>query len=139
MTTTTLTRTSGLNVNRLSETPTTDKNSTVQWIDFVSRKPLDDVDSFFAEFESDPEFKEGAKEAGKWLAEALYSDSKNLKALRLERGFTQTEFAKALGMKQPQVAKLENVEPSDPKLSTLLKLAEVLDVSLDVIANALNK
>jgi len=96
----------------------------------------DDIDSFFAQFEDDPDFQAGAKAAGNDIANALYGeDSASLSALRLRAGLTQTELASLIGIHQPALARLESKEPGDPKLSTLKKLSEALGKPLDVVAN----
>lgn len=48
-----------------------------------------------------------------------------LHALRIKKGISQTELAKRIGMKQPQLAKIENMT-SIPSLSTLNRYAEGL-------------
>jgi len=129
--------TSGLtNTNTLTSILSTDSSAKVHWYNFATKEPLDDIDSLFAEFEGNSEFQEGVKEASSWLAEALYPESLTIAKLRLLKGLSQTDFAVALEMKQPQVARLEKGD-SNPNLKTLVKLAETLDVSLDVIAEAL--
>lgn len=48
----------------------------------------------------------------------------SLKALREARGVTQTELAKALGLEQTHVSRIETRD--DPKLSTLLSFLQAL-------------
>lgn len=52
-----------------------------------------------------------------------------LKALRKERGWTQPVLAKRAGVSAGYLARLETSR-HDPKLSTLLKLAKALGVSV---------
>lgn len=52
-----------------------------------------------------------------------------LHAERIKRGISQQEFAKCIGMKQPQLAKIENLS-SIPSLATLIRYASGLDLSL---------
>lgn len=55
-----------------------------------------------------------------------------LDELRRTRNFTQEELAAALGIRQPNVSRLENAE--DPKLSTLRSYVEALGGRLEVSA-----
>lgn len=59
-------------------------------------------------------------------------------AYRTEHGLSQTELARRLGMKQPNIARLESGE-HEPSLSTLarLSLALGLDFSIDIKAGGL--
>jgi transcriptional regulator with XRE-family HTH domain len=48
---------------------------------------------------------------------------------------TQQQLAERLGVSQPTVSTMLNPK-SDPRLSTLRKLARALGITLDVVANA---
>ena len=50
---------------------------------------------------------------------------------RIKRGWSQTQLAKAVGSRQPVIARLERGE-GNPSLSTLQKIAKALDLSLQV-------
>ena len=52
-----------------------------------------------------------------------------LKELRKERGWTQPVLAKKAGLSAGYIARVETGR-HDPKLSTLVKLAKALDVSV---------
>ncbi|AGS58970.1 TPA: helix-turn-helix domain-containing protein [Proteus mirabilis] len=56
-----------------------------------------------------------------------------LAKIREELNLSQTELAQSLGISQPSIAKLENVD-NDPKLSTLKRYIKALggDLSIDV-------
>jgi len=56
-----------------------------------------------------------------------------LAKLREELSVSQTQLAAALGVKQPSIAKMENVD-NDPKLSTLKRYVAALggELALDV-------
>ncbi|EWH08086.1 Cro/CI family transcriptional regulator [Catenovulum agarivorans DS-2] len=54
----------------------------------------------------------------------------NLKNLRKELNYTQTELSEYTGIKVGHISKLENND-SDPKLSTIYKLMNVLQCSAD--------
>ena len=48
-----------------------------------------------------------------------------LEVQRIKQGISQTEFAKKIGMTQPQLAKIENLD-SIPTLPTLNKYAAII-------------
>jgi ribosome-binding protein aMBF1 (putative translation factor) len=50
---------------------------------------------------------------------------------RADHGLSQSELARKLGMKQPNVARLESGD-HEPSLSTLARLSEVLDLDLSI-------
>lgn len=50
---------------------------------------------------------------------------------RSENGISQRKLAELLGMKQPQVARLERGD-SSPTLDTLLRIVPVLDIELSI-------
>ena len=56
--------------------------------------------------------------------------SRTLKRLRTEKNLTQEELAQRSGVDYKYFQKLEGQNPSSPQLSTLYKLAKVLDLSL---------
>ena len=53
-----------------------------------------------------------------------------LKELRLEKGLTQTELANMLGISQKSYSHWETGK-NEPNLENLIKLADLLEVSLD--------
>lgn len=66
------------------------------------------------------------RRARQWLRDYLLSE------IRTGRGMSQIEVAKALGIRQPSLSKLER--QSDMQLSTLRKIVKVLGGELDVVA-----
>lgn len=54
-----------------------------------------------------------------------------LEATRISRGISQKEFAEMIGMKQPQLAKLERLD-SVPTLATLERYAEGLGLKISL-------
>ncbi len=60
--------------------------------------------------------------------------SSNLKFLRKEHGLTQEQFANKVGVNRPAVGAYEESR-AEPKLSTLCRIAEVFNVSIDVLVN----
>lgn len=57
-----------------------------------------------------------------------------LSALMDERGLKQVDFCKLTGLSSAQVNHLVNGRTKDPKLSTAIKVADALGVSLDYLA-----
>ncbi|KXT83509.1 transcriptional regulator, Cro/CI family [Streptococcus oralis] len=53
-----------------------------------------------------------------------------LKELRLKKGLTQTELGEKVGVKQSTFTNWENGK-REPSFENLIKLADLLDVSLD--------
>jgi len=54
-----------------------------------------------------------------------------LKLIRQRNGWTQSELAKKVGLKQATISHFENT-PDSTSLATLFKLLQALEVSLDV-------
>jgi len=59
-----------------------------------------------------------------------------VKTLREQRRWRQEELAKAAGMTQPAVSRIESGEVTQPRLSVLHRLAKALDVTVDYLAGA---
>ncbi len=77
----------------------------------------------------DPRRKAALERARRQVAAALPKDTKfPLTRLRLQAGLSQGDLAKLLGTHQPAIARLEN-GASDPRLTTIKKLATALGVS----------
>lgn len=55
-----------------------------------------------------------------------------LKELRLKKGLTQTEIGKKIGVKQSTFTNWENGK-REPNFETLIKLADLLEVSVDLL------
>ena len=55
---------------------------------------------------------------------------KNLKRLRTEKGFTQADIAKAVGVTCPYLSNIENGKVN-PTLLTLAKLANALKINIE--------
>lgn len=60
--------------------------------------------------------------------------SENIKYLRKKLGDTQGDFADKIGIKRSLVGAYEEGR-ADPRITNLLKMAEVFDVSVDMIIN----
>ncbi len=55
----------------------------------------------------------------------------NIKTLRIKQGMTQIQLGNALGLSDAQIRKYENQETLRIRLSTLIDIAAVLEVSID--------
>ncbi len=56
---------------------------------------------------------------------------RNLKKLRLKKGWSQEKLAREAGISYITLVKIERGNIQNPKLQTLMKLAKALGVSLD--------
>jgi ribosome-binding protein aMBF1 (putative translation factor) len=101
-------------------------------------KPVSvDINDLVAEFQSKSTANAKAMNKGRqWVAETFYKDRPNLAQLRLKKGCSQLELAKRASTSQSYVARLERGK-IDPQFSTVRKIAEVLEVSIEVLAQAL--
>ena len=59
--------------------------------------------------------------------------SERLQMLMDERGWSQADLARITGMPTSNIAYLVNGKTKDPRLQTLIALANVFDVSLDYL------
>jgi transcriptional regulator with XRE-family HTH domain len=55
-----------------------------------------------------------------------------IKAIREQRGLKQPEFAQEMGKSQSWVSRLEDANQAPPTIPSLLKVAEALDVDLEI-------
>ncbi|MGH2846131.1 MAG: helix-turn-helix transcriptional regulator [Thermoleophilaceae bacterium] len=85
-------------------------------------RDMQTFDEVLTEDLKDPEFR------ARWERTALARAVANrVIAYRAERGLSQGALAQRLGMKQPQVARLESAD-HNPSIDTLIKLVGVLDI-----------
>jgi transcriptional regulator with XRE-family HTH domain len=83
-------------------------------------------DEVLAEDLQDPEFR------ARWEKTALARAVANqVIAYRAEQGLSQSGLAQQLGVKQPQVARLEAAE-HNPTIETLIKLVGVLNIEFSI-------
>ncbi len=61
--------------------------------------------------------------------------STNLSRMRKKQGLTQEELARRSGLATATISKLEEGKSTDPKMSTVLKLAMALECSLDAFCS----
>jgi DNA-binding XRE family transcriptional regulator len=88
------------------------------------------------QIETDADLKRKVQE---YLSEMMIEQK--LAALRTERGMTQSQLAKRLGVSQPHIAKLEAGRAKNMELHTLCRWATALGAKLtvDVVPNAAPK
>jgi transcriptional regulator with XRE-family HTH domain len=71
------------------------------------------------------------------LADVLREDGLvPLAALRLRKELSQAQLAERLGIHQPQLSRLESGIQEDVMLTTIVRLAEVLEVSVQEVYEA---
>ena len=68
--------------------------------------------------------------------EQLALFGKLLRSLRQEKGYSGVEFANLLGVDKQFLSRLE-LGQSDPRLSTLIRLAEAMEVHVSVLLEKL--
>lgn len=88
-----------------------------------------DIDDLLAEIEKDKDLAQDMSAARVWLAQDLPRD---LAALRLSRGLSQSQLAKAVGLRQPNISTIES-GARKPEYDTARKMASVLQVTTDEI------
>jgi len=96
------------------------------------------VDDVFGPIEAEAG-AEAVAEATRSIANLLYPEhveSPTLAVLRLQAGMSQRKLAEAMGVKQPQIARLESGK-DNPTFTTLQKLAEALGAPIPIVAGAL--
>ena len=97
-----------------------------------------DIDDLVAEFEQTSDAAEAIAKGRQWVAKSFYSSQpSSIALLRLKKGWSQAELAKRASTSQSYIARLElgNV---DPQVSTVRKLAKVLDVPVDTVMQAIS-
>lgn len=83
-------------------------------------------------------FTDHLTEANKEIASTFLDDIHDLRKLRLSKGLSQSELAILIGTSQPHLNKIENGR-TDPKLSTIVKLATVLQVAEQDVIEAIRR
>lgn len=95
-----------------------------------------DIDTVVARAEQDPRRKAALARARKRLADSSYKGSKQaIAAIRLKRGWSQSDLSVAMGTSQPHVARIESGE--DVRISTVLNLATALQITAVEAFNAI--
>jgi DNA-binding XRE family transcriptional regulator len=97
-----------------------------------------DLDSFIASLEKDPELAAGLADARKWVADTNSDERKTLRHYRLSKGLSQTQLAKLVGMKQPNISAIES-NNRVPDYSTASRLGNALGISVEEVFAALNR
>jgi len=100
-------------------------------------RPGTDIDDFVAELcAEDPELGAMLSEARQEIAEEYFDGELSVRNLRLQAGLSQQELAAAMNTSQPYIAKLE-AGKTDPRWSTVVRLADVLGCSMDQLKQAI--
>ena len=97
-----------------------------------------DIDDLVAEFEQTNDAAEAIAKGRQWVAKSFYSNQpSSIALLRLQKGWSQAELAKRASTSQSYIARLElgNV---DPQISTVRKLAKILDVPVGIVVQAIS-
>jgi len=112
-----------------------DLGSFTGYVDSSDKTP---TDRHREDVRRNPRRKAALARARQQVAAALPKDTKfPLTQLRLRAGLSQADLAKLLNTHQPAIARLENGF-SDPRLTTIKKLAAALGVSEAEILEAIN-
>jgi len=61
--------------------------------------------------------------------------SKKLVLLRRKKGWSQIDLARATGIPQPTICRLESGDIKQPRIMTLVRISEALGVSADFLAS----
>lgn len=126
------------------ERPTGTAEGKVFYAEFsVPPKPLTlpgaiDIDDLVTELEQSPENAEAIAQGRQWVAETFYADRPSVAQLRLQKGWSQAEFARRAETSQPYIARLE-LGRVDPQISTVIKLAKTLGVSPATVVAAISR
>lgn len=59
----------------------------------------------------------------------------NIKKFREARGLLQKELAFHIGMSDKQISRIEKGVQNNPRIQTVIKLAEILEVSIDELVS----
>lgn len=59
--------------------------------------------------------------------------AKNLKLLKKKKGLSQSDLCKKANLAYHTIAKIEAGSTTDPRISTLKKIADALNVSIDTL------
>lgn len=126
------------------EQPTSTTPNKVIYAEFsVPAKPPSlpgaiDIDDLVAEFEQSSDAAKAIVKGRQWVAKSFYSGQpSSIALLRLQNGWSQAELAKRADTSQSHIARLElgNV---DPQVSTVRKLAKVLNVPVSIVMQAIS-
>lgn len=98
-----------------------------------------DIDCFIDELlAKDQSLEHELNESRKWVADVLYDGRpESLKKLRLRMGYSQSQLAEKIGMKQPNICEFESGKRR-PSIDTLMRLADALDTTADILLKSIN-
>jgi len=96
-----------------------------------------DIDDLILALEAD-NGQDFLSDERRWVGEIALGDRDDLASLRLKAGLSQKQLAERMGMKQPQLARIERGR-HDVKVSMIRRLAEALDVSESTVYEAVKQ
>ena len=97
-----------------------------------------DIDALVEQEEADPVARRAIAAGRRTIAESYYAAaSRSLSYYRLHNGWSQKELAGRMGTSQSYIARLEAGDV-DPQVSTVKRLAAVLDVQPSVLLDAMS-
>ena len=87
---------------------------------------MGDFESLLSELDRDPEFRKAYRRQKPYYDLVL-----EIIRLRKEQNLTQSDLASRMGKHQSSISRIESAE-HDPRLSTLVDIAEALDATLEI-------
>lgn len=93
-----------------------------------------DIDDFIDG--EDVQTQANVASAGAWVADNFYPGQVTLSTLRMKAGLSQKQFGELIGQAQPNVSRYESGK-HEPGVMLAVRMAEVLDVSLEQLVFAL--
>lgn len=94
------------------------------------------IESIIDELESDEAGREAMADARRFVGETFYGGPpRGLAGFRLAKGWSQKRLAQELKTSQSHVARIETGQ-SDPQISTVRRLCEVLDITIEQFERA---
>jgi DNA-binding XRE family transcriptional regulator len=96
-----------------------------------------ELDDLIAAYEAD-QGSDFFSEARVWAAGTAFGDDDTLASLRMKAGLSQAQLAARMGMKQPQLARMERGR-HDVQVSMIERLATALQLEEDTVYRAVKR
>lgn len=97
------------------------------------------VGEMVAKWEKDEKRRKAIEEARGWIADTFHAeDGDTVRTLRLRKGWSQVQFARALGTSQSHVARIER-GTENLAIETCRRLCSVLDIDMNTLDQALRR
>ena len=97
------------------------------------------VGEMVAKWEKDEKRRKAVEKARGWVADTFHAeDGKTVRTLRLRKGWSQIQLAKALGTSQSHVARIER-GTENPLIETCRRLCGVLGIDMNTLDQALRR